>query len=282
MYIRVLGPLTIHHGAAEVNPTARKPSTVLALLLLNQQRVVPVSALIDELWKDAPPKTARAALQVYVLNLRRMLAEAVGQTTGEVAETVLQTVQNGYRFMVEPGRLDLEVYHRLRRSGVDAMNTGDLPAAAQYFRQALRLWRGSPVDDVQPGVRIRAEIAALEQSRMTTQDYRIEVELRLGMHRDILSELVVLISRNRFHENLHAQYMLALYRSGYRIRALEAYHQLRHDMLTEFGLEPSPKLKAFHQALLTVDSALDDVEVVPLPAPPVVDLPELPVLASSF
>jgi SARP family transcriptional regulator, regulator of embCAB operon len=117
---------------------------------------------------------------------------------------------------------------------------------------------------------------------MTIQDYRIELELRLGMHRDILSELVVLIARNRFHENLHAQYMLALYRSGYRIRALEAYHQLRHDLLTEFGLEPSPKLTAFHQALLTMDSALDDAEVVPLPVRPLAELPNIPVLASSF
>ena len=211
-----------------------------------------------------------------------MLGQAVGHTVAEVTETVLQTVQNGYRFVVEPGRLDLEVYHRLRRSGIGAMNAGDLPAAAQYFRQALSLWRGSPVDDVEPGIRIRAEVAALEQSRMTIQDYRIELELRLGMHRDILSELVVLIARNRFHENLHAQYMLALYRSGYRIRALEAYHQLRHDLLTEFGLEPSPKLTAFHQALLTMDSALDDAEVVPLPVRPLAELPNIPVLASSF
>jgi len=263
---------------------AQKPCTVLALLLLNHVhvRVVPVSALIDELWKEVPPKTARAALQIYVLHLRKQLTQTTGLTLAEVSETMLQTVQNGYRFVVEPGQFDLEVYHRLQRAGGKAMDAGDFRSAAQHFRQALNLWRGPAVADVEPGTRIRAEVAALEQSRMTMLDYRIELDLRLGLHREILSELAVLTSRNRFHENLHAQYVIALYRSGYRIRALEAFHRLRHNMLNEFGLEPSPKLKEVHQAVLTLDPALDEAEVVPLPQRSTADLPEIPALASSF
>lgn len=282
MYIRVLGPLSIHHGAVEMTPTAQKPCTVLALLLLNKVRVVPVSALIDELWKEVPPKTARTALQTYVFHLRKMLTQTTGLTLAEVAETMLQTVQNGYRFVAEPGRFDLEIYRRLQRAGGEAMEAGDFRSAAQHFRQALRLWRGPAVADVEAGTRIRAEVAALEQSRMTMLDYRIELDLRLGLHREILSELAVLTARNRFHENLHAQYMIALYRSGYRIRALEAFHKLRHNMLTEFGLEPSLKLKKYHQAVLTLDSALDEAEVVPLPQRPTANLPEIPAVASSF
>lgn len=282
MYIRVLGPLSIHHGTVEITPTAQKLCTLLALLLLNQVRVVPVSALIDELWKEVPPKTARAALQIYVFHLRKKLTQTTRLTLAEVSETMLQTVQNGYRFVVEPGQFDLEVYHRLQRAGGKAMDAGDFRSAAQHFRQALSLWRGPAVADVEPGTRIRAEVAALEQSRMTMLDYRIELDLRLGLHREALSELVVLTSRNRFHENLHAQYVIALYRSGYRIRALEAFHRLRHNMLHEFGLEPSSKLKEFHQAVLTLDPALDRAEVVPLPQRSTANLPEIPGLASLF
>lgn len=282
MDVRVLGPLSIHHGELEIAPTAQKPCTVLAFLLLNHHRVVPVSAMIDELWNEAPPKNARAALQTYVFHLRQKLTQATGLTLAGVAENILQTVHNGYRFVVEPGQIDLEIYLRLQRAGGKAMDAGDLRVAARYFRQALDLWRGSVLADVEPGTRIRAEVAALEQSRMTMLDYRIELDLRLGLHREILSELAFLTSSNRFQENLHAQYVIALYRSGYRIRALEAFHRLRHNMLYELGLEPSPKLKKFHQAVLALDPALDQAEVVPLPQRSRANLPEIPVLASSF
>jgi len=282
MHIRVLGPLSIRHGAVEITPTAKKPCAVLALLLLNHTRVVPVSALIDELWGEAPPKNARSALHIYVLHLRKMLTQATGCTAAEVSEAMLRTARNGYCLVVEPWQFDLEVYERLGRDGYTAMGAGDHRAAVQHFRKALSLWSGPAVADVAPGTRIRAEIAALEQSRMTMLDYRIEMDLRLGLHREILSELAVLTLRNRLHENLHAQYVIALYRSGHRIRALEAFRQLRNNMLAEFGLEPSFWLKALHQAVLTLDPALDSAEVVPLPRRPTVDLVEMPTLASSF
>ncbi|MER6105667.1 AfsR/SARP family transcriptional regulator [Streptomyces sp. NPDC001832] len=282
MHIRVLGPLSIHHGAVEITPTAQKPRTLLALLLLNHEQVVPVSEMMDELWKGAPPKNARAALQIYVFHLRKRLAQCSGSPSAEVAQTMLQTVQNGYRLAVEPRQFDLEIHHRLQREGGHAMAAGDFRSAAMHFREALNLWHGPMMSDVEPGTRIRAEAAALEQSRMTMLDYRIELDLKLGLHRQILSELAVLTSQNRFHENFHAQYMIALYRSGYRIRALELFHKLRRNLLDEFGLEPSPKLKEFHQSVLTLDPALDDAEVVTPPPRPAADLPEIPALASSF
>lgn len=281
MYIRVLGPMSLRHGEAEMTPTAQKPCTVLALLLLNHLRVVPISALMDELWQEAPPKTARTALQTYIFHLRKKLAEITGLGLPEVAGTILQTVPNGYRFVTEPGQFDLEIYHRLQRAGSEAMDAADFRSAAEHFREALRLWHGPAVANVEPGTRIRAEAAALEQSRMTMLDYYIELELRLGLHREILSELAVQTSRNPFYENLHAQYMLALYRSGYRIKALEAFHKLRHNLRDEFGLEPSLELKRFHQAVLTLDPALDDVTVVPLPRRSAENLPEI-ARAGSF
>jgi SARP family transcriptional regulator, regulator of embCAB operon len=282
MYIRVLGPLSVCHGTVEMVPTAQKPRQMLALLLLNHLRVVSVPALIDELWHEVPPKTARTALQVYVFQLRKQLTQTTGLSLAEVAETVLQTVPNGYRFAAEVGQFDLRTYRRLERAGARAMDAADLSRTAQCFREALQLWRGPVVADVEPGTRIRAEVAALEQSRMTMLDYRIELDLRLGLHREILSELAVLTSRYPVHETLHAQYMVALYRSGYRIRALEAFHELRHNMISEFGLEPSLKLRTYHQAALALDGTLDEVEVVPLPQRSTVDLPRMPAAASSF
>ncbi|MGW9495871.1 AfsR/SARP family transcriptional regulator [Streptomyces prasinus] len=282
MRIRILGPLSIHHGTVEMTPTAQKPRTLLALLLLHHGQVVPVVDMMDELWKGVPPKNARAALQIYVFHLRKALARGTGVPSAEVARTMLRTVQNGYRLAVEPAHFDLEIHHRLRRAGGSAMAAGDLRSAAMYFREALNLWHGPVMSDVEPGTRIRAEAAALEQSRMTMLDYRIELDLKLGLHRQLLSELAVLTSQNRFHENVHAQYMIALYRSGYRIRALELFHKLRRDLLDEFGLEPSAKLKEFHQSVLTLDPALDDAEVVAPPPRPAADLPEIPALASSF
>ena len=279
MNIKVLGPLSFRHGAVEMAPAAPKPRKLLALLLLNHQRVISVPTLIDELWQAGAPNTARTALQVYVFNLRKKVAQVTGLSPSEVAETVLQKAPNGYRFAVDPGQFDLRTFRWLERAGGTALAAGDLRSAAQHFHRALDLWRGPAVADVEAGIGIRAEIAALEHARMTMLDYRIELDLRLGLHRELLSELAVLTSRYPCHEVLHAQYMIALYRSGHRIRALEVFQDLRNRLIGEHGLEPSATLRRCHQAVLALDPALDEAEVVPLPLAPAADLPAQ---ASSF
>jgi SARP family transcriptional regulator, regulator of embCAB operon len=280
MDIRVLGPLWISCADVEVVPTARKPRQILALLLLNYSRVVPMATLIDELWDGNAPKTAPAAVQSYVFQLRKKLAEATGRSMETVGREMLRTARNGYEFIAEPACFDLASFHRLERTGAAAMADGDLVAAVEDFRAGLALWRGTALADVEPGPGIGAETAGLEQSRATMLDHRIELELRLGLHREILGELSVLVSDNRFHEDLHAQFIIALYRSGYRARALEAFHRLRTDMVSEFGLEPSPKLHQYYQAVLTSDPALDEMPVLPLPRTG--GLPVLSVAAGAF
>lgn len=275
MEIRVLGSLRVARGDAEVVPTARKPRQILTLLLLNYSRVVPMATLIDELWDGCAPKTAPAAVQSYVFQLRKKLSEVTGKSMTTVGGKMLRTARNGYEFVAEPAQFDLRTFHRLERSGGAAMADGDLVAAVQDFREALSLWRGPALADVEPGPSIRAEVAGLEQSRATMLDHRIELELRLGLHREILGELAVLVADNRFHEDRHAQFIIALYRSGYRARALEAFHLLRRDMVSEFGLEPSPKLHQYYQAVLMSDPALDEMPVLPLPR-----TPELPMLSA--
>jgi DNA-binding SARP family transcriptional activator len=265
MDIQVLGPLRISCADIDVAPTARKPRQVLALLLLNYSQVVPAATLIAELWEGHAPKTAPAAVQNYVFQLRKKVAEVTGQKLGTVGTEMLRTTRNGYEFVAEPTRFDLRTFHQLHRVGAAAMADGDLVAAAQDFREALSLWRGPALVDVEPGPSIGAEVAGLEQSRATMLDQRIELELRLGRHREILGELTALVSHDRFHEDRHAQFIVALYRSGYRARALTAFHRLRTDMVSKFGLEPSPKLHQCYQAVLTSDPGLDEMAVLPLP-----------------
>lgn len=246
-------------------PLARKPRQILALLLLNYSRVVPIITLIDELWDGRAPKTARAAVQIYVSQLRKKFAEVTGQSMDTVGGEMVRTARNGYEFVAELTQFDLRTFRRLERAGVTAMTDGDLVTAARDFREALSLWRGPALADVEPGPSIRAEVAGLEQSRATMLNHRIEMELRLGRHREILGELTDLVSHDRFHEDLHAQFIIALYRSGYRTRALEAFHRLREDMVDRFGLEPSPKLHRYYQAVLTSNPGLDEMPVLPLP-----------------
>lgn len=277
MKIQVLGPLRISCGDVEVAPTARKPRQILALLLLHYSRFVPTTTLIDELWDGRAPKTASAAVQNYVFQLRKRFAEVTGQDMDTVGSELLRTARNGYEFVAESAEFDLQIFHRLERAGVAAMADGDLVTAVRNFREALSWWRGPALSDVEPGPRIHAEVAGLEQSRVTMLDHRIELELRLGRHREILDELTDLVSQDRFREDLHAQLMIALYRSGHRARALEAFHRLRKDMVDEFGLEPSPKLHRYYEAVLTSDPGLDDLEVLPLPR-----AAELPVLRSAY
>ncbi|WP_051468772.1 AfsR/SARP family transcriptional regulator [Actinomadura oligospora] len=280
MNIRVLGPLSIDNISVDMTPTARKPRKVLALLLLNHSRVVPISALMQELWDDDPPKTAPATLQTYVFRLRKQLAEAMGLSAAEVANDILRTTQNGYLFVRESAVFDLSAYHRLSKAGSRAIDDADLRTAAESFGRALRLWRGPALTDVVPGPLIRAAVAGLEQSRLTMLDQRIELELRLGMHREMLGELATLVTHYPFREDLHAQFMIALYRSGYRGRALEAFQQLRQNMVNELGLEPSHRLQALQQSVLASDPGLDEVTVVSLPRSS--GMPEVPAVASSF
>ena len=258
MQIKVLGPLNVHVGFTDALPTARKPRKLLALLLLSDSRVVPVSSLVTELWDHSPPRSAMTTLQTYVMQLRKALAEAMGVSTTLVSREVLLTKGTGYAFRVSPGQLDLHEYARLESAGEWALKCGDDAGAVRLLRQAERLWRGPALADIEHGQLMEAEVARLEQSRMTMVERRIEAELRLGLHQSTLSELAGLVSYHRFHEDLHAKFMLALYRSGHRSRALEVYQRLRKALVDELGLEPSPKLQSLLRSVLLSDSSLSE------------------------
>jgi DNA-binding SARP family transcriptional activator len=265
MKISVLGPLYLEHNGIALTPTAGKPRTVFASLLINESAVVPTSALVREVWGDTPPKSAATTMQTYVLQVRKTLAAATGLSLAEVSATMLQTKGNGYVFHAPGGALDLTEYQRLERTGVVAMTDGDLLTAVQALRAALRMWRGPALADVYGGPMIEAVVAQLEQARLTMLDYRIELELRLGLHQEILGELNSLVRRYPYHEDLTAQFIVALYRSGRREYALHTLRRMRSTMIDELGLEPSPKFGRLAKALVDRDPTLAEMPVVPLP-----------------
>jgi DNA-binding SARP family transcriptional activator len=237
----------------------------MALLLMNFSRVVPVSSIISELWGDQPPRSALTTIQTYVLQLRKLLAKATGSTLGEVANSLLQTSGNGYRLFVETGDFDVYRYQQFEEAAMCSLADGDLESGCKFLRDALSLWTGPALVNVEQGRLLEAEAAKLEQSRLTMIEHRVEIELRLGRHREILSDLRSLVAEHRFHEDLRAQYIIALYRSGQRTMALETFHKLRENMVNELGLDPSPKLQGLFNGVLSCDVTLDDISVVPLP-----------------
>ncbi|MFE6487824.1 BTAD domain-containing putative transcriptional regulator [Streptomyces sp. NPDC057757] len=274
MQIDVLGILDVRENGVCIAPSAPKPRQVLALLALHADQVVPVSALIDELWAGRPPRSGRTTLQTYVLQLRDLITLALEQDTPPApvsaavpgaapavsaaaaagrrsAKDVLVTAPGGYMLVSGGGSSDVREFDRLAGMGYRALDAGDVKDAARLLREALALWGGAAFADVQAGARLQMEAMRLEESRLCALDQRIEADLRLGRHRELLAELTVLTSRYRTHENLHAQFMLALHRSGRRGEALDAYHRLRTTLVRDLGLEPSARLRRLQQSILT-------------------------------
>lgn len=256
MDIDVLGALDVRENGVSIAPTAPKPRQVLALLALHADQVVPVAGLIEELWAGNPPRSARTTLQTYVLQLRELITVALEKDTpaeGEPARSakdVLVTSPGGYLLVTGGGTSDVREFERLAGTGYRAMDAGDFPGAARKLREALSLWSGAAFADVQTGTQLQMEAKRLDESRLCALDQRIEADLRLGRHRELLAELTVLTSRYRTHENLHAQFMLALHRSGRRGEALDVYHRLRSTLVRDLGLEPSARLRRLQQSIL--------------------------------
>jgi DNA-binding SARP family transcriptional activator len=265
--IEVLGALSVRQNGTSITPTAPKPRQVLALLALHADQVVPVSALMEELWGAAPPRSGRTTLQTYVLQLRDLIATALGksgarraQGEGERrgAKDVLVTMSGGYLLSSGNGHSDIRCFEELTGLGYRAMDAGDFAGAARLLREALTLWSGAAFADVQAGSQLEMEIKRLDESRLCALEQRIEAELRLGRHREVLAELTALVGRHRMHENLHAQFMLALYRSGRRNEALDVYRRLRTTLVRDLGLEPSAALRRLQRSIL---AANDDTGV---------------------
>ncbi|MFD5876990.1 BTAD domain-containing putative transcriptional regulator [Streptomyces sp. NPDC060322] len=260
MKIQLLGPLSAEVNTDSIVPTARKPRQILTLLALHPGRVVPVPTLMEEIWGIDLPQSALTTLQTYILQLRRRLGSAMapgGRGGPGDAKELLTTRHGGYLLQIPPESVDVHAYERLSRRGQAAYEVGDDREASVLLRQALALWQGPALVDVRVGPILRIEVMRLEESRLVIMERRIDVDLRLGRHSELIAELLELIARHPQHEGLHAQAMVALYRSGRQATALDVYRKLRTRLIEELGVEPSPQLQRLHQAMLTVDPALN-------------------------
>lgn len=257
MQAKVLGPLSISHEAIPIAATARLPRKVLALLLLGDSRPVAAASLMTELWAGQPPKSGATVVQTYILGLRRLLSSLLGVSAAEVTRQVLRTGAGGYTLALNEGQLDLHGFRRWQDIGDRARLARDDRQAVAAYRRCLAEWAGPALSDVEHGPLLAAEVACLEQRRLTVTERLIEAQLRLGHHQDALAELVALVRLNPFHEGLQAHYLLALYRSGDRNRALQAFSRFRSSLAAELGLQPAPKLQRLHHAILLAEPGLD-------------------------
>ncbi|WP_192909579.1 AfsR/SARP family transcriptional regulator [Gandjariella thermophila] len=265
---RILGPLEIECGGRRITPTAPKPRAVLALLLFRVNRVVPNSVLVEELWAANPPSTALNTLQTYIFQIRKLIADALGVKTAQVARDILITDTAGYILRGGCHQLDVCEFEDLMNRGRDALDNDDHVGAAELFQRALETWRGPIALDWQSGRAIQAHVARLEEQRLYALEQRLEACLALERHREMLSELASLVVEHHLHESLHAKYMIALYRAGRVSDALTVFRSLRQRMMDELGIEPSAALQALHRAMLSSDPGLASTPAPTPPAPP--------------
>jgi DNA-binding SARP family transcriptional activator/class 3 adenylate cyclase len=253
---RILGPLEIWVDQTRLTFAGEKRGALLALLLLNANRVLSIEQLIDELWGEEPPGSGAKAVQVRVSQLRKMFADAgVGQ--------VIVTRPPGYLIELAPDELDLNRFERLVSESDVALGASDPRRAAELLHEALALWRGEPLAEFASAPFARAAGARLEELRLGALERRIEADLALGRHADLVGELESLVSHHPFRERLRAQLMLALYRSGRQADALEAYRAARRELMEELGLEPGQALQDLEREILRHDPTLAAVPPVP-------------------
>ncbi len=253
MKFLVLGSLAIVDGTRQFTPSAPKVREVLSLLLLRHNQLISTRDFIDELWGDNPPASAHSTLQTYIYKLRKLLAEH----SHTDADDVLMTRQYGYEIIIPPETLDLCQFEQLMDKGISILGRNDLEGGSEALSEALSLWRGSALADVSAGSLLSAYITALEEKRLQALELRLDADLQLGRHREVVSELRKLIWAHPLHEEFHAKLMVALHRSGRRSEALQAYRHMREVLVKELGVDPSPASRQLHQALLSSDTSLD-------------------------
>jgi DNA-binding SARP family transcriptional activator len=241
----VLGPLQVLVGGREVR-LPPKSRAVLAALLLRAGQIASVAELIESVWGAEPPASAQTKLQGHVSGIRNIL-RAEPDAAGRVALTWRPA---GYTLTVGPAELDLLAFDEIVRTAHRERGLGQQEAAAGHLRDALALWRGQVLPDV--SLYGDAQLAAeqLAQRRLVVLDERIEADLALGRHAELVPELEALAAAHPLRERLHGQLMTALYRSGRQVEAIATYRRARHRLITDFGVEPGPDLQRVLQAVL--------------------------------
>ena len=239
---RILGPLEVSDAGEPIQLHGQKQRALLALLLLEPNRVVSTDRIVDALWGEEPPRTAGTSLQNFISQLRKLLG----------IETLV-TKPPGYELRLAPEQLDLERFRRLVEEAQREQPLG----RADKLRKALAIWRGPPLADLGFESFAQSEIGRLEELRLAVVEDRIEADLDAGRDAELVGELETIAEEHPLRERPRAQLMLALYRAGRQAEALQIYHDTRRVLVEELGIDPSPTLQQLHGSILRQDPALE-------------------------
>ena len=238
---RILGPLEVLEGETPLPLGGRNQRAVLSLLLLRANEPVSTERLVDQLWGEHPPRTARTSLQNTVAQLRKLLGPGL-----------LLTRPSGYVLDLDADQLDLSRFERLVREARSAAPDQRAP----LLREALELWHGSPLADLESETFAQSEIHRLEELRLGVLEERIAADLELGADAELVAEIEGLVRSNPLRERLRSGLMLALYHCGRQAEALAAFHEARRTLVEELGIEPGPELQALYGSILRQERAL--------------------------
>jgi YVTN family beta-propeller protein len=249
----ILGPLEVRRSGQVVPLGGPRQRAVLALLLLEANRVVSMDRLAEDVWGGDPPEGWATTLQTYVFHLRRALEP---DRSRGAAGGVLVTRDRGYLLRVDREHLDAALFQDRFTAGRAALEAGRYAEAAEALGAALDLWRGQVLADLADYAFTRPEAARLEELRLAALEARIDADLALGRHDALTAELDGLVRDYPLRERLHGQLMLALYRCGRQADALAAYRRVRDLLAGELGIDPGEPLRHLHASVLAQDPAL--------------------------
>lgn len=233
---QLLGPVEMWDGAGVLPAGGLKQRTVLAILLLNNNRVVAEETLTALTWGDSPPAGVRGQLQLYVSRLRGLLGKPA-----------IVRRAAGYRIQVDPGALDVDHFDEL--TGL-ARSAPDAATASAHLRAALALWQGPGLGGTSEPL-LRRERPVLEERRSSAWEDLFEAEMAMDRHSRILGDLHRLTEDNPFRETFHAQLMRALHGSGRIAEAIATYTALRVRLARELGVDPAPSLQDLYRQIIS-------------------------------
>lgn len=245
MRFSVLGPLEVHRDEIKVPLGGPRQRALLAILLLHANEVVSRDRLVEGMWSEQPPQSAEHTLDTYVSRLRKLLGH-----------DRLERRPPGYTLRVAPDELDLDRFDDALKRGRETLASGDARGAATILREALALWRGPVLADLQFEPFAQQAVEQLEEKRVAALEERFEAELAAGAGAELVTELERLVSEHPFRERLLAQLMLALYRAGRQAEALAALQAGRRRLAEDLGLAPGPALRQLEADILAHDAGL--------------------------